>query len=229
MADIRTADEQKIIYVEKMGEDLGKVFHALWQEVAWLHSKWEEYVVLFGTKPSRIDLVNEAAPLFFRIVQDLLFEETLLHIARLTDPPKSAGKENLTIRMLPSLINKEKLKIDIQSRVDLAIDKAGFCRDWRNRRIAHHDFELALKEGATPLQPASREKVKAALEAIVSVLDAVTLHYFDSSTAFDTSSNRGGAESLIYVLDDGLKAKAERIERRKSGEVDPKDFTAHDL
>jgi hypothetical protein len=60
--------------------------------------KWGEYVELFGTKPSRIDLRNRAAGGFFRVVQDGLWEDVLLHVARLTDAPRSGGRANLTIR-----------------------------------------------------------------------------------------------------------------------------------
>lgn len=43
----RTAEEAKIHYIEKMGDDLGTQFAALWQEVVRLHMKWGEYVELF--------------------------------------------------------------------------------------------------------------------------------------------------------------------------------------
>ena len=75
----------KAKYVAEMGERLGKRFDELWQELAWLNVKWTEHVELFGTKESRIKLLNESASLFFRIVQDTLLEGALLHIARLTE------------------------------------------------------------------------------------------------------------------------------------------------
>jgi len=101
-----TAQESKDRYVDKMGQALGTQFAALWQEVAYLHIKWAEFVDLYGTKPARIELLNRAAPKFFRMIQDLLWEETLLHIARLTDAPSSAGKKsNLTIRNLVPLVD----------------------------------------------------------------------------------------------------------------------------
>ena len=78
MSSQRTAEEVKQHHIEVMGEDLGSLYHALWNELAWLYSKWGEYVELFGTKLSRIDLVNRAAGLFFRIVQDSLWEDSLL-------------------------------------------------------------------------------------------------------------------------------------------------------
>jgi hypothetical protein len=47
MAD-RTDAEAEKSYIEKMGEALGKQFHALWKEVVWLHWNWAEYVELFA-------------------------------------------------------------------------------------------------------------------------------------------------------------------------------------
>lgn len=82
MSNVAMQDLTPFRIVEVMGDDLGSLYHALWNELAWLYSKWEEYVELFGTKPSRIDLLNKAAGHFFRIVQDSLWEESLLHIAR---------------------------------------------------------------------------------------------------------------------------------------------------
>src|SRR6266404_1158399 len=100
-----TPDEAKARDIQKMGEVLGQQYHALWQELSWLHAKWNEYVELFGKKSSRIELLNQAAPSFFHLVQTSLWEDILLHIACLTNPPTSLGiKTNLTICNLPNLI-----------------------------------------------------------------------------------------------------------------------------
>ncbi len=56
-----TAEQAKAKNVLAMGEELGPIYDALWQQVAWLHRKWSEYVILFGTKESRVVLLNEAA------------------------------------------------------------------------------------------------------------------------------------------------------------------------
>jgi hypothetical protein len=109
----RTAEEAKKANIEKMGEPLGTLFSALWQEVAMLHVRWREYVALFGTKPERIDLLNREAPHFFRMLQDELWESTLLSLARLTDPSNSQGnrdRSNLTINALPALIAVQNYK-----------------------------------------------------------------------------------------------------------------------
>lgn len=229
MSTHRTAEEAKQQHIEVMGEELGSLYHALWNELAWLNSKWSEYVELFGTKPSRIELINKAAGRFSRIVQDSLWENSLLHITRLTDPLKSTGKENLTIQKLPDLITDDKMKQHLLRLIKIADKKADFCRDWRNRHIAHRDLGLAMKTGAEPLKPASRAKVKAALCSISDVLNAVSSHYMESTTMFEGVGSSGGAVSLLYVIDDGLRADEERNERRKAGKYRAEDYQARDL
>lgn len=225
----RTADESRQHAVDAMGEELGRFYHALSNELAWLYLKWGEYVALFGTKPSRINLLNKAAGNFFRIIQDGLWEDVLLHIARLTDAPKSMGRENLSIRGLPPLIAKAELRKNIEELIDLALAKSEFARDWRNRHIAHKDLKLALADGAEPLKGASRASVKEALAAIAETLNAVSRDYLDSTTMFEGLGAYRGAESLLYVVDDGLKAEEERRDRVKRGEYRAGDYAKRDL
>jgi len=229
MSRHRTAEEAKRDSVECMGGPLGKLFHALWQEHAWLYAKWEEYLVLYGTKPSRIDLLNRVAPCFFRIIQDVLWEDIVLHIARLTDPRKSAGKANLTIRRLPDLVDDSNTAQALRGLISIAIQSSEFCRDWRNRHIAHRDLKLVLEKDIVPLEPANRKKIKDALDSIAEVLNAVSQQYTDSETIFDIGEAPEGALSLLYVIDDGLKAGAERKERMRSGKYRKGDFSPRDL
>lgn len=231
MSNHRTADECKQDHIDALGKEFGQLYHHLWQELVWLYSKWNEYVELFGTKPSRIDLINKAAPAFFYIVQDSLWEDMILHIARLTDPPKSLRtKPNLTICKIPELINDENIKNQIEDLITDAMDKTDFCRDWRNRRIAHRDLQLVLKEGVKPLKSASRTKIKDALNSISLVLNSVSSHYFDSETMFDMKKGSiDGVVSLLYVIDDGLRAAKEREDRRHRGNYSKSDFQPRDL
>lgn len=212
-----------------MGQNLGSVFNKLCNELAWLYIKWNQYVELYGTKPTRIDLTNQAAPLFFRIVQDTLWEDTLLHIARLTDPPKSAGKDNLTILLLPNLVKHDNISTDVTNLCKAAVEKADFCRDWRNRHIAHLDLDLAMKEGATPLLAASRAKVKECLAAISDAINAVAKRYLNSTIMFDWTDDHRGAVDLLYLINDGLRFARERWERIKAGNDLPTDHKPRDI
>lgn len=220
----RTPEETKKHYVSLMGEELGSLFYALWQEVIWLHIEWHEFVELFGTKPSRIEVMNSAAPQFFRIVQDELFDMIVLRIARLTDSPKSVGKSNLTIRQLSTRIDEGAFQREVAELIDAAVTAANFCRDRRHRRIAHRSLDLSLGVPNEPLPGMSRENIRAAMAGLSNVLNAVSFHYANSKTEFGLVSNLGGALALIRVLDDGVQKKTERMACLKRGEV-PSDST----
>src|SRR2546428_12671386 len=130
MARNLTAGEVREEHLASMGPHLGPVYNALWNEVAWLHAKWHEYKELYGEKPPRLELLNRASGFFFRIVQDTLWENTLLHLARLTDPSRSAGRQNLNLFQLPSLGNAPGLPEKFEALLTRAKSKAGVCPGW---------------------------------------------------------------------------------------------------
>ena len=228
----QTAEQARQENIAAMGEDLGRLYSALWQSLATTFFYWSEYVVLFGTKPERIQLLNQAAPHFFRMLQDELWDNSLLHLARLTDRASSPGKgarTNLTIEALPPLIVDAELRGNVSRLIAEATRKTDFCRDWRNRRIAHSDLMLALEQPTTPLAGASRLQVKDALNAIADVLNAIANHFFQSETFFDLDVSNGGALSLLYVLDDGVRAEDLRRQRLVVGKPLEDDLVARNL
>lgn len=226
-ASHRTADEAKAEHIRLMGTELGTIYSALWQDIAWVHAKWSDFVVLFGTKESRVNLLNKAAPGFCRLVQDSLWENVLLHIARLTDPPATGKKQNLTIQRLPALIDRPGSKALVDAKVQAALQASSFARDWRNRHIAHSDLDLKVTDTATPLEFASRQSVNLALTALADALNSVASEYLDSTSFFGTLD--GDALSLLYVIDDGLRAVANRRQRLRDGIYDPEEHKPRDI
>lgn len=223
MPSEQTAEEARQEYVAAMGTELGGVFFELRNECVMLHWKWQEFVALFGTKPERIAILNEAAGAFFWVVQDTLWDDVLLRIARLTDNPTVAGKDTLTLKRLPTLVEAPFRSV-VDGLLQECLTKCRFARDWRNRRIAHTDFVLALeRSNATPLEAASRQSVNYALHAIVKLLNAVQEHYTRSESTY-APRPAGNAEALLYVLRDGLQFETARIRRIESGDLGPDDF-----
>ncbi len=207
-----------------MGAALGAVYDALWQEMTGLCWNWSEYEELYGTKKSRIDLLNKAAAHYFGAMQAMGWEHTLLHLARLTDPPRSAGKENLTINRLPSLLQSDDVRAKIELLISDAIEKTKFARDWRNRRLAHTDLGLAIDDSANPLTEGGRQSVNESLRAITFVLNFVATQYELPETHFDGASPPEGAIKLLSVLADGVWTQEDHFERIESGNIDERDY-----
>jgi hypothetical protein len=220
MALNRTQEEVMQRRVEAMGERLGRLFDALWYDVGWLHSTWNEFLAVFASEPSCVDLLNKAAPVFFRMVQDVVFDWMVLNVARLTDRTESKGKSNLTIQWLPELVGPDETVREVTERVQEALAAAEFCRQRRNRQLAHRDLALAVGEkGVAPLEPATIAKFRAALAALSATLNAVEDHYMRSHTLFDEGGRRpGGALSLLGILHEGTEARDARMERKLRGE-----------
>ena len=109
----------------------------------------------------------------------------------------------------------------------MALATCGFARDWRNRHLAHLDLDLTVKESAKRLEFASRQKVNDALGALEAVLNGLAAHYLDTTSFFETHD--GDAESLLYVIDDGLRSAQRKRERLLEGHYDEADFKSRSL
>jgi|ERR1700730_1782389 len=223
MSEERSAAEVRIGYIRAMGPELGELFCATSSELTWIHWRWQQYRTLFGEKQSRIDLLNEAAPLFFRIVHNILFEDTLLAIARLVGPTTSFSKPNLTVERFPPLLVDANLRDEVSSLIQKAKASAAFAVDWRNRRLAHRDLDLSLRRNQLVLAPATREQVEVTLSALRDVLNQIETECCNAATVYD-SPTHGDAEALLYVIRDGLQYDRDRCERRKRG-----DFRGEDM
>jgi len=199
MAETQSFEELQARSIAAMGDELGRAYATLWSDVALLFHDWGEFIALFTT-PERTKLLNQVAPAFFRAVQVNFFEVTVLRIARLTDPPRSVGKSNLTVQQLPELVTNQELASNLLILVEKAKRAAAFCRDRRNRALAHRDLDLAINNSPQPVQDATIEKVRAATNALADILNAVSEHYLNERALFHFTDAPGGAVSLIQAL-----------------------------
>jgi hypothetical protein len=196
----RSQDEIKDLYIAAMGEEIGSTFHPLYVELVELHIVWQQYQQLFGNDSETVDLLNRTAGLFFKIVQDELWDSVLLGISRFTDPPSTGAKKNLTIQSLPPLIKDEQLKADVDALCAAAITQAAFAREHRNKRIAHQDHGYSISRSAHPLHGISRELVESMLAALRAVLNRLDLHFRDTTVLYERFIDDSGARLLVHKL-----------------------------
>ncbi|MGA8871039.1 MAG: hypothetical protein WB460_07870 [Candidatus Acidiferrales bacterium] len=214
-----TEEQMQDSYVAQMGEELGQLFHALEHDLTWIHWRWKQLRILFGDKPSRVDLLNQSASFFFYLVQRVFFEDTLLGIARLVSSEKSAGHEVLTIRRLEKLVS-DQIRPEVSALIERTKDAAKFAVDYRNNLIAHRNLALSLHRDDHTLPDATREQVEAALGALRDVLNCVEGHYCHAHSVYDSPSPHD-AEELLQVLRDGIARREERYAAWNRGENVP--------
>jgi hypothetical protein len=230
MAQQQKPAEVQAEHLRALGAKAGSFYSALYGEVAWIHVKWKQYRGLFED-PANVATLNRSAGFLFGVLQDVLWREVVLHVARLLDPPRSAGKETLTLRRLPQMLRDQAvprnqgLAKDVAALVKEAQKRAEFARDWRNRILAHRDLAHALNPSARPLESASREKMEKVLEAMRAVLNKVEKHYWDNHVMFEVPSTPAGdARALLSRLARANREEDERIARLRAGVPRPEDL-----
>lgn len=184
-----------------MGENLGELYDDLRNQLTWIHLKWNDYESLFADTPEVINLLNKVAPAFFHNTQRMMIEDVVLHICRITDNVTVAGNETLTVKRFSRNITDRKLKNEVDTLVENAIEKCKFARVRRNRRLAHREMPLVGGRRTEPLPETTRQKIREALTALDSVLNRISQHYLNSTTAFSVSMGSvGGVDALLSTL-----------------------------
>lgn len=172
----KTSKEMLQQYRTQLGTEFGTAFHGLFNDWSLGLLRLTEYRELFGRRED-VALFNKlTGGSFTWDIQHIFWDDLLLRVCRLTDPPRSAGKLNLSITRLPAFVEKKDPKLcqKVQAYVNGAVKKAEFARDWRNRRISHSDWDRVMQRG-DPLAKATLKQVGSALDAIHTVLNMVSL------------------------------------------------------
>jgi AbiU2 len=199
---VQTNDEVRDEYVQVMGPDLGNYYHELRNQFEWLRHKWNEFQELFERGPERIELLNTVASNFFYFLQKLMYEDAMLHLSRLTDPPKTkvGGQqcENLTVMGLAEKISVPSLKAKVQVEAEKVWTNCDFARDWRNKQLAHTDL-ATLRTSNAILPGVDSAKIKDALKSMHTLLSHVEEYYHRPPIAF--LADPWGAESLVHYLE----------------------------
>lgn len=210
--------------VQAMGPELGRRYHALWNDFVWLNLTLDEFKTLYMQSAERVELLNQTAPHFFWQIQDMMWREMLLSLARLVDKPHSSGIAHLTIRGLPDLIHHDaNFSHDVKKLVVNVIQQCKFASDLRDRLLVHNELDLKLKQAARPLPSAGLSDVEEAIRAIKDLLARIHTQYFESELIFSPIGVPGGADALVAWLDLAAQARQQRQEewrRRLRGTED---------
>jgi hypothetical protein len=202
----QTAEQVRAAKLAVMPRELAEVHHALWNEVAWLHGKWNDFRTLFGD----VDLLNETAPAFFGHLQTIMWEDVLLHICRLTDASQTRQRHRrLTLEQLSRLVKGDSgLRRQVKSLMKAVRRNCKFAREWRNRLLAHKELPLFDGTGARPPLSASMRDVEVAERSIRNLMNCIDEYYGFGPTAYEHYiAPLGGVQDMMFYLKQGLEAE----------------------
>ncbi len=191
----------------KMPSDVRELHNLLSRELSLVYTKWNYYKRLFCTDDGTVGALEQAAAFLFRIVCDVLRDDIVLTLCRITDPRettvKGVKKRNVTIEQLISVIpaSDSSLKEPIEKALlDINIRFKKF-RDHRNRRIGHHDLETRLKRPGSLLPDIGIDDADSALKCMADTLNSVELYYDQNLRCYGEGIyGSGDAEEFIDFL-----------------------------
>jgi hypothetical protein len=98
---------------------MSDVFRPLCSETTFIHSKWVLFRQLFATSKDRTELLNRAAVFVFGVFQEVLYDEIVVSLFRVTDPAKQGGFENCSLERLVNEVAADDpgLATPLQARV----------------------------------------------------------------------------------------------------------------
>lgn len=191
-----TVEEPRLV---GMSDKLRTAVTILSNHIKELHVVWEQYRQLY-TDPDTIDVLNRTAGLFFKIVQNELWDSILLAVCRLVDRTTSAGQTNLTLRSLSGLIEDEVLKLQVEEACQKAILIADFAKTHRHKRLAHLSYDHAVDHtlfDAVGISPLKMDEMITALREVIKIIHA---HYDDMDVLYDKPVVVTGAGKLVAAL-----------------------------
>ena len=204
---------------QALGPRLAELYHTLRNELGWMFVKWDQFQELYGGSRARLDLLNGTAPLFFRVIQEALWNDMASHLRALTAKPGEARGPKMSVHDLPEVVDDEKLRADLHGLIARAARATEWAHVGPSRRPVRGDLGIALERKAQPLDGASRTMVTDALESIAAVINHVSWHCQQSTTTFETVGYPHGAVGLVYSIQQGRSAR--EIRRALGDRDDP--------
>ena len=168
-----------------------------------LRSIWRHYEILFEEGELRRTLMHRIAPVFFGDLNQLLIEQLVLEVCRLTDPAVTKGRTNLTIDYVMRESDFAGAPEDFDRLITLRDNIHQFRSKIipaRNRLIGHLDRDAVM--AAQPLGPTSEAEWTQFWNDLEEFLNVVHKRYVDPSGSF-MLNNVGmisDADSLVKAL-----------------------------
>jgi hypothetical protein len=132
-------------------EQYRETFQLLYGEYLEITEKAREYEQLYGDE-KLVRLLNDTAPFLFWLIQNTFYDDLILSLARLLDPARTLGNENMSLCYLIDLLKTNqhcKLASRLETRLEKIKTDAKPIVLHRKKRIAHNGRAEAITDKQT--------------------------------------------------------------------------------
>jgi AbiU2 len=129
-----------------MSQDVKAAFEAFRQQCIWFRTCWDTFQHLYGSGDGVRTILGKSAIHFFVDLQFILQEYTWLQAAKLADPARTKGRENLTIAYLHEAMAAAGIAVSAEAKrhADAIYRYLDLLKPTRNRYLAHLDKDTVL-------------------------------------------------------------------------------------
>ena len=194
--------------------ELRATFLRLREHCIWIQTCFNTFIDLFESGDMRHKLMDRTAPLFFHELNRILYENYILQVCKLSDPPHSMvpvkingrtereKRYNLTVAHVNELLLAEGLLTSaIEAATAGIVQYRSLIEAARNRTIGHADKETAMTY--IVLGTHSRPEALAFLEQLHAYVDAVGIAVGEGPLDFSVTSAPGDVADLFKALNNG--------------------------
>lgn len=189
--------------------DLEQLTSKVDEAVVQISYRWQIFCQLFDSGQENINTLNQRGSVVFQMFQKLVIDDVTLSLARLTDPPTSAGSENAS---LMNLLDQSRLRLEatvydeLHDLVSKLSEDVRTIRLHRNKALAHADLKCVL--GKKDLPPLTYAELENAMESTREIMRQLTSKLFGWSTVYDVLIPYGcDGSTLLHVLKLGNAAR----------------------
>lgn len=192
-----SGDDLEEYFKDVFGQQLGEIYVRLFHDVSRIYEKWAVIKHIYASI-GLLSKLDQDAKQFVWLLLEILGEDLILHLARLTDKSRMGSSENLSLLTIVELINHPSAESTIPPLLEDAKEKAENARKWRNKTIAHRDKKVSLELEKLP--PLDEQYVEEALTAAGEVLTQLYGIYSGNPIEMQSWTPTGTVESIDAFL-----------------------------
>ncbi len=184
------------------------LLNAIEREFNYLRYRWGLFCQLFDSGQANIDLLNKSGSNVFQLFQKVVIDDVMMTLCRLSDPDKSMGHENASIR---NLFKKVKENLSEETNKEITTKLVELDRHMkkisilRNKALSHTDFEHALNTELLP-RP-TYDELEKSIDVIGIILGKITYELYSYTTYAPLMPIGHDGNKLLHVLTKAHKSK----------------------